>query len=73
MSELDELVARYSTPREQLPPDVRQELDAIDAWHAAVEATGQYAPPHPLLDDNTLPGLDEMNGYRPFWSDRKQD
>jgi len=72
MSELDDLVARYSTPREQLPPEVRQRLEAIDAWEIEQEATGRYRDPHPLLDDNILPGLDEMNGYRPFWSDRKQ-
>jgi hypothetical protein len=73
MSELDELVARYSTPREQLSPEVRQRLETIDAWEIEQEATGRNRPPHPLLDDNTAPGLDETRGYRPFWTDRRSD
>lgn len=73
MSELDELIARYSTPRDQLTPEARQHVEAMDAWMAGLLAEGRIAAPNPLLEDNTLPGLDETNGYRPFWTDRQSD
>jgi hypothetical protein len=73
MTEMDELVARFSTPRDQLAPEARERLDALDARVAGLVAEGKIAAPHPLLDDDTAPGLDETNGYRPFWSDRPVD
>jgi hypothetical protein len=71
--EHDDLVERYSTPREQLTPEMRRLVEATEAWEADLVAIGQLAAPHPLLDDNTSPGLDETNGYRPFWTDRPSD
>jgi hypothetical protein len=70
MTSHDELVARFSTPRDQMTPEVRQRVEETAAWAAAQEAAGHIAAPHPLLDDDTVPGLDRNNGYRPYWTDR---
>lgn len=66
MTEHDELVARFSTPREQLTLEARQKVEAMAAWMEGLVAEGRFAAPHPLLDDNTPIGLDDRNGYRPF-------
>jgi hypothetical protein len=70
MTSHDELVARFSTPRDQMTPAARQQVEAIDAWTAAQRAAGNFAAPHHLLDDDMAPGLDRDNGYRPYWTDR---
>jgi hypothetical protein len=70
MTSHDELVARFSTPRDQMTPEVRQRVEEIDAWAAAERAAGNFAAPHHLLDDDTAPGLDHTNGYRPYPTDR---
>jgi hypothetical protein len=66
MTSHHELVARFSTPLDQMTPEVRQRVEATDAWAAAQEAAGRIAAPHPLWDDDMVPGLDHNNGYRPF-------
>ena len=71
--EHDDLVERYSTPRDQLTPEMRGLVEATEAWEADLVATRQLAAPHPRLDDNTSPGLDETNDYRPFGTDRPAD
>ena len=70
MTSHDDLVARFSTPLDQMTPEVRQRVEATDAWAAAQIAAGNFAAPHHLLDDDTVPGLDHTNGYRPYPTDR---
>lgn len=66
MSELDELITRYSTPRAQLSPEVRARVAATAKRAEDMKAAGQIEAPHPLFESNASPGLDSSNGYRPF-------
>jgi hypothetical protein len=70
MNDEDDLVERFSMPRADLTPEVRQHVDAMEAWLADLMASGRIAPPDPMLDDDTVPGLDHTNGYRPFKMNR---
>jgi len=53
-----------------MTPEARQRVEQTAAWAAAERAAGNFAAPHPLLDDDTMPGLDRDNGYRPYPTDR---
>lgn len=73
MSDQDDLVERFSTPRSDLDPALRRRLEEQDAYVQWLEATGRIAAPHPMWDDNTAPGLDHTNGYQPFPTGRPFD
>jgi hypothetical protein len=64
--DMDELVARYSAPLDQLDHETRTAIEQTDAWAAQQAAAGQIAAPNPRLDDNISIGLDENNNYQPF-------
>jgi hypothetical protein len=66
MSDQDDLVERFSTPRSDLDPALRRRLEEQDAYVRQLEVAGRIAAPHPMLDDDTVPGLDHTNGYQPF-------
>jgi hypothetical protein len=72
VSEQDDLVERFSTPRSDLDPALRRRLEAQDSYVRRLEAVGRIAAPHPMLDDGTVPGLDHTNGYRPFPVERSR-
>jgi hypothetical protein len=70
MSDHDDLVERFSTPRIDMTPEVRQRVEATSAWVQDLTAAGRIAAPDPLADDDTAPGLDTTNGYQLFGTGR---
>jgi hypothetical protein len=70
MKDLDDLIARYSTPPEEIPGEAGDHVRAAAAEMKRKHEAGEIAPPPPPWADNKPIGLRE--DYTPFPLDSKQ-